>query len=136
MAISLEAFRKRIEMDELSIFVKSELDWFACKEAVKNTLQIEGEDCSDENVRRHQWIANGYEVLLIASPGYDDDCGIPFSQYSHQVLILDAAMNSRENRESDYELFVRNFAKEMERSIPNDLVIVKNLQSIVVYGRT
>ena len=131
MAISSEAFRKRIEMDELSIFVKSELDWAALKEAVKYALQLEGGDCSDEDVWRHQWIANGYEVLAIASPGYDDDCGIPFSKYSHQVLIIDAAMNSRDNLESDYQQFVRSLANEMERSIPNDLVIVKNLQSIV-----
>lgn len=131
MGISSEACRKRIEMDELSIFVKSELDWSALKQSVSNALKLEGGDCSDADVWRHQWVAKGYEVTAIANPAYDDDRGIPFSCYSHQVLILDAAMNSRDSREYDYQQFVFALANEMKRSIPNDLVIVRNLQSIV-----
>lgn len=131
MAISLEVFRKRIEMDELSIFVKRDFDWMTLVAAVKDCLGLEGEDCSDEEVSRHQWMVHGYEVLAIRSPAYDDDCGIPFSQYSHQMLILDAAMNTRDNLAQEYEEFVRRLAIQIERMIPNEIVIVKNLQSIV-----
>jgi hypothetical protein len=119
-------------MEELSIFVRHELDWAVLKDAVKIAVNLEGDDRSGEDFSRHQWGTNGYEVVAIESPMYEDDCGIPFSQYSHQLLIHDTAMNTRENHEEQYYLFVRSLAKQMERLVPNKIVIVKNLQAILV----
>ncbi len=118
-------------MDELCIFAKGNVDWSLFRNAVSTSLELDGTDCSDEDQLRHQWKIDGFEVLSIANPRYEDDCGIPFSTYSHQVLVLDANMTSDLVRTDNYNQLVRYLARRMSEIMPNELVIIKNLQSIV-----
>jgi len=128
---SSEVHQNENDVDELSIFAQGDVDWTLFTAAIKRSLCDEGKDCSEEDVVRHKWVVDGFEILAIASPSYEDDCGIPFSDYTHEVSVLDANINADESRTSQYVCFVRHLAATMGEFLQNRLVIVKNLQSLL-----
>ena len=118
-------------MDELSIFVVNDIDWHHFVTTLAGVLNAAGTDMSDEEDLRHQWTIDDFEITAIESPGYEDDCGIPFAKYSHQVVFLDANATSDEFRIYRYGDLVKSVARSLDDVIPNEIVIVKNLQSLV-----
>lgn len=120
-------------MDELSIFVVGDIDWQRFVTAIAGALDSAGRDMSNEDDRRHQWIFDDFEVTAIANPGYEDDCEIPFTDYSHQIMFIDANATCQQYRIRQYADLVKTIAQSLGEVIPNDLVIIKNLQSFVSF---
>src|SRR5689334_17552050 len=117
-------------MDELSIFAVGEVSWDHFKDAIARSLGLHGDDRSEADAVRHLWEIDGFEVLAIANPNYEDDCGIAFSTFSHQMVVLDADMNPGRVRRIGYKDFVQSLVTKLRLAIPNELVVVKNLQSL------
>ena len=118
-------------MDTLSIFVIGDLDWHQFIQSISHILDSAGEDISDDDSRRHQWLVDDFEITAIADPKYENDCGIPFTDYSHQVVIVDANATFEKCRIRQYTDLAKSLTLAIDSIIPNDLVVVKNLQSFV-----
>ncbi|MDF1746014.1 MAG: hypothetical protein P1V19_20105 [Gimesia sp.] len=95
-------------MDELSILIVGDFDWQQFIAAVADAVGSAGEDTSDDDDRRHQWMVEDFEVTGIANPEYEDDCGIPFTTFSHQVMFVDANATLEESRIRQYVNLVKS----------------------------
>ncbi len=118
-------------MDELSIFVVGNIDWGQFVAAIVDVVGFRGKKGPDEEYLQHQWLIDEFELNAMANPDYEDDCGIPFASYSHQILFLDGNATFEESRVSKCVDLVKSVAKSLGEEVRNELVIVRNLQSFV-----
>ncbi len=113
-------------MDELSLFATHQVDWDQLLDAMSSLLK--SQVLAREN-ERSEWRYRDFSVVAIREPKYDDDCGIPFSTYSHEISVLDLAMSP--GRESEYVALIQSLRKRLVEEYGIETVAVRNLQSLV-----
>ncbi len=118
-------------MDNLSVFINTTLSWNNLIDCLKKISNIEGEDCSDELGKRHVWNCFHFELIAINKPMLEDDQGIPFARYNFQLKLV--ASDIKDPAEVNLFCFAlaRYLVIRLQEKIEGEIVLIKNLQSVV-----